>query len=69
MVLNIPGLSICQGSKFPGLQRIYFFSQLCKYEDSEYMCRMKLWTVLNIPGYKAHQVSVYASITQVSECG
>ena len=28
-VLNIPGLSRCQGSVFPGLHRVHFF---CKFD-------------------------------------
>ena len=27
-ILNIPGLSSCQGSEFPGFDRVYIFSEI-----------------------------------------
>ena len=35
-VLNIPALSICPGSEFPGLHRVYLIWKI--WEGSEYAC-------------------------------
>ena len=46
-VLNILGLSICQGSHFPGLDKVYLFSYI--WQGSEYAMGCNYEKVLNIP--------------------
>ena len=64
-ILNIPGLSICQSSGFPGLQTVYLF--LWKWQGSEYESGCNYGKVLIIPGFQISQVSSNTRVTQVSE--
>ena len=64
-VLNIPGLSICQGSGFLGFHRVWLFSQI--WQGFEYVLGYNYWKVLNIPGFRICQVSAHARVTEGSE--
>ena len=63
-VLNISELPICQGSEFPGLYRIYLFTQI--WQGSEYALRCNYGRVLNVSGFLICQVFACASITKGS---
>ena len=64
-VLNIPGLSIYQGSEFLELHRVYLF--LLIWHGCEYASGCNYGRVLNIPGFWICQISLYARVTQGSE--
>ena len=64
-ILNIPGMSICQGSKFPGLHRVWLFSEI--WQGSEYALGCNYERVLSIAGFQIWQVSAYAKVTEGSE--
>ena len=64
-VLNIPGVSICQSSEFPGLCRVYLFSWI--WQGSEYALGCNYGRVFNILDFRICQIPTYVSVTQDSE--
>ena len=63
--MNIPELSIGQGSEFPGLHLVYLFSKI--WQGFEYVPGCIYGMVFNIPGFWIDQISAYVSVTQDSE--
>ena len=66
MVPKIQTLSLSQGFEFPGLRRVYLFSQM--WQGSKYALKCSYGRFLNIPKSTKFQVSTFASLMKDSEC-